>query len=232
MLKRVLRVGAGAVLAAALAVPVVLLPLPSYATDITITMIDFDYQPENRSIKPNDRVRWTNTGQVTHSVTFVSGPDIDQDVGPDDTSAYYTFPSTGTFRYYCRFHGTPEGGGMSGTITVTTGSTASPAPQPTGSGTRTITIGPTATRRPTTRRPTPRQTATPTAATTTLTPTPTTTPTPTPTETFATETPTPIIEPTDEEVGSSGNAQALIAVGVVLALGILGFLIYRRTLAP
>ncbi|MGH2830290.1 MAG: cupredoxin domain-containing protein [Actinomycetota bacterium] len=231
-MKRLLRVGAGAVLAAALAVPVVLLPSPSFASDVTINATEFFFEPSSRSIKPNDRVRWTNTGTNSHNIHFTSGPGVNADVSPGDSTGFVTFPSTGTFRYYCNFNGTPEGQGMAGQIVVTTGSTASPS-QPTGSGTRTITISPTptATRTRRTRSPTATSTATPTTQSPTATPT-TFTPTPSPTETLATESPIAIPSFTEDEAGSSGNAQALIAVGVVFALGVIGFLIYRRTLAP
>ena len=36
-----------------------------------------------------------------------------------DDSFKFTFTKAGKFAYYCAFHGTAGGGGMSGTITVT-----------------------------------------------------------------------------------------------------------------
>lgn len=228
------RYGIGAGLAALLALPVLLIPLLAHATDVRISAVNFDYQPENRSIKPGDRIKWGNDGQSSHTITFNNGS-IDVELAPGAESQYYTFSQQGTFNYYCRFHGLPDGTGMAGKITVTTGSTSSPSATPTGTITITVTPTPTATAtrtRTTTPRPSPSSTTT--SPTPSPSPSPTT-PTPTPSPTFSSpsDAASPIPSFTQDQTGgtSSGNTQALIAIVGVLVLGAIGFLVYRRTLS-
>ncbi len=226
-----LKAGAGLLLAVLLSLPVLLLPAVGNAADVTVNATEFFFEPKDRTINPGSRVRWQNTGNNNHTVTFTNGPSIDDELSTGEVGPYYTFSSLGTFNYYCRFHGTPEGQGMAGSIRVAGGATSTPTP--TASATQTITLSPTPTSTPTKKKtstPTPTPTtASPSPSPTPTTPSPTpTTPSPTPTESGA----SPIPTIAEEDTGSSsGNTQAILAIVGVLALGALGFLVYRKTLS-
>lgn len=218
---------AGIGLAGALAAPVALFPAPAAAADHTVLVREFEFVPVDTQIRPGSRVRWTNDGQVTHTVTFDNGS-LDEQLGPGDSTGFLTFSSLGTFTYFCKIHGRDV---MSGKVTVTNNPT-SPSPSPTVTGTQTITLSPSP-------KPTKKSTKSPTPSPTTTSPSPSPTtlspsPSPSPTETTASPSPidTEFPEPTDTIDGeSTGNTQALVAIGGVIVLGVLGFLIYRRTLS-
>lgn len=59
-----------------------------------------------------------NNGGGGNTREFVSG-----DLGVGESYSH-TFNTSEVVRYYCRYHGGPNGQGMSGTITVTAGGTA------------------------------------------------------------------------------------------------------------
>lgn len=59
-----------------------------------------------------------NNGGGGNTREFVSG-----DLGAGESYSH-TFNTSKVVRYYCRYHGGPNGQGMSGTITVTAGGTA------------------------------------------------------------------------------------------------------------
>ena len=102
-------------------------------------------------------VIWTNVGRRPHTVTADNGAFASETLEPGATFRH-TFTTPGSFRYYCRFHGGPEGAGMSAMVTVTgqaaaAGASASPTaaispttspPAPTATATR----APTATAHP------------------------------------------------------------------------------------
>lgn len=234
-----IRAAIGTLLAGLLALPIFLFPVAgSAATTVSIKADNFEYSPDYRRIRPGDSVRWFNPSDcqncANHTVTFTNGPAINEEIAPGEQTSTYTFNSAGRFFYYCQFHGQP-GSGMAGTIEVTSGSTSTATTTATGTITRTITQSATPRRtrtRTATATPT-RTTASPSPSPTTFSPSPTpTTFSPTPTE--PTDTGSAIaIDETDDTTptGGTSNAPALIAVGGVIVLGILGFLIYRRTLS-
>ena len=122
------------------------------AATVGVAAVNFTFQPESRSVKVGDTVRWTFTGDP-HTVTSgtAGSPDGRFDSGVKDPGGTFqvTFDTAGTFRYFCQVH--PEQ--MSGTIVVTAGPAATPRPTPKP------------TPRPTP-KPTPRPTARPTATAT------------------------------------------------------------------
>jgi plastocyanin len=69
------------------------------------------FRPARITIDRRDRVRWDNTGSLTHTTTSTDG-DWDGRVAPGD-SFTRRFRRTGTFTYRCTIH--PE---MTGTIVV------------------------------------------------------------------------------------------------------------------
>ena len=88
------------------------------------------FDPDTVTIGAGDTVKWTNTGFVTHSVTFdpsmaAKPADVVLPAGvmpfdsgniEEDGTFSHTFTVKGTYHYICKFH---EAMGMLGTITVT-----------------------------------------------------------------------------------------------------------------
>lgn len=161
------------------------------AATVTVAAVNFEFQPESRTVMAGDVVRWTFAGEP-HTVTSgTSGaPDGGFDSGIKDPGGSFqlTFDSAGTFRYFCQIH--PEQ--MVGTIVVSVGTTPAPTVRPTVRPTPSPTPKPTP--KPTA-RPTVKPTATPTVR-------PTTTPTAAPTEPPAATPTTATVEPTEPPAAS------------------------------
>lgn len=91
--------------------------------DVPVTMVGFEFSPRDIVIDVGDTVTWSNPEGMFHSVTDGAGA-ADPEAGfrfdtyflgdPEQTFAY-TFPDSGTFLYFCRFH---EALAMTGTVTV------------------------------------------------------------------------------------------------------------------
>lgn len=185
-----------------LALLIVLLSHIARAVTVTVqvgTGVDMmAYTPDPVFIQPGDTVEWVWVSDF-HSVTSGTGgqPDgmFDSDLQSVPFTFSFTFPTAGSFPYFCLIH-QPL---MVGTVVV---SPSTPTPTPSPAATPTPTQTATATPTPTpiitpTPTPTPGVTPTPTptpATTPTPTPTPATTPTPSPTPT-PTATPTPAPSP-------------------------------------
>lgn len=122
------------------------------AATVPVSSVNFQFQPQSRTINTGDVVSWTFAGDP-HTVTSGApgSPDGRFSSGIKDPGGSFqvTFNSAGTFPYFCEIH--PEQ--MIGSIVVAGGST----PAPTAPSTPKPTIEPTA-------KPTSRPTATPTAA--------------------------------------------------------------------
>lgn len=88
---------------------------------VTVTMIDFAFQPATLTIKPGTRVTWVNNGAVAHEP---AGTGFDTGPIQPGASASHTFTTAGTFPYKCVIHPSV----MTGTITVssTGGTTTTP----------------------------------------------------------------------------------------------------------
>ncbi len=75
------------------------------------------FSPTNITVAPNGTVTWNwNSGGVIHDVTFVTDGSKS---GPKSSGTFQkTFPTAGTFNYFCSIHGQA----MSGTVTVSSSS--------------------------------------------------------------------------------------------------------------
>jgi plastocyanin len=87
------------------------------------------FDPDTVTIAAGDTVKWTNTGFVTHSVSFdpsmaakAGDVALPSGVAPFDSGSIeedgtfsHTFTVKGTYRYICKFH---EAMGMVGTVVV------------------------------------------------------------------------------------------------------------------
>jgi plastocyanin len=88
------------------------------------------FDPDTVTIAAGDTVKWTNTGFVTHSVTFdpsmaAKAADVALPAGvspfdsgniEEDGTFSHTFTVKGNYKYICKFHETM---GMVGTVIVT-----------------------------------------------------------------------------------------------------------------
>ena len=90
-------------------------------------MIDTDFIPRTIEVEKGSTLVWEQVGDQPHSVTAVDGSfDSNPDCGPVDSDEClgqgdtftHTFDATGSFTYYCRVHGLPDGTGMVGKIVV------------------------------------------------------------------------------------------------------------------
>ncbi len=91
-----------------------------YAATVIVKMVDFSFQPANATINVGDTVTWTNASPSQHTATSGANPPIGDGHWNSGTllegqTYSHTFPTPGTFPYFCVFH---YGFGMTGTITV------------------------------------------------------------------------------------------------------------------
>lgn len=97
-----------------------------------IKVVDSAFQPPQFTVKSGDSVTWQFTGSAPHNVRFVTLKDANgkpvtshPNCTPTGTGCAtagdvfsWKFAKPGRYLYYCVVHGTPQGGGMSGTIVV------------------------------------------------------------------------------------------------------------------
>lgn len=96
---------------------------PAWADTFRADIEDFAFRPDPILIGVGDRVRWTNRGDETHTVTADDGSFDGEDVDPDKTYST-TFRQPGLFPYRCTRHS-----GMTGVVEVG-GDGRAPAPPP------------------------------------------------------------------------------------------------------
>ena len=85
------------------------------AKQAAIDIVDNDYEPKDQTVKKGVTVKWTNTGDLPHTVTKEDGPGPDFDSGtlqPGDTYEE-TFTTPGKIAYLCTIHS-----GQNGSLTV------------------------------------------------------------------------------------------------------------------
>jgi plastocyanin len=83
-----------------------------------IKLVNFEFTPAQLTVKVGTTVVWTSEDNAPHTVTANDGSFDSGNLQKGD-SFKFTFTMAGKFPYYCAYHGTAGGGGMSGTITVT-----------------------------------------------------------------------------------------------------------------
>ena len=106
-----------------LAVPLAALGASSRTVDVT----DDSYNPKTFSVEVGTTVVFKNTSTLPHTATADNGS-FDTGMIAKGESKSVTLKKTGTFPFYCQYHGAAGGVGQSGTITVT----AAAAPAPSG----------------------------------------------------------------------------------------------------
>jgi plastocyanin len=83
--------------------------------DAQISIVDFAYEPDDFTATAGEPVKWKNTGDAPHTVTF--DEEGIEDSGNIEAGAELsrTFEDAGEFTYFCSIHGKDR---MSGTVTV------------------------------------------------------------------------------------------------------------------
>ncbi|MGE5297775.1 MAG: plastocyanin/azurin family copper-binding protein [Acidobacteriaceae bacterium] len=110
--------------AAAQSPQVVSQPPAASSSISSVTIGDDFFTPQNISIPAGTTVTWANSGTMAHTVTADNGSFNSGTLNPG-MSFSETFPTPGTFPYYCQFHGARGGIGMSGMVTVTSSGSGS-----------------------------------------------------------------------------------------------------------
>jgi plastocyanin len=97
---------------------------------------DFVFDPKTITVDPGEDILFDNTGNAPHTATADNGSFDTGNLDPGQSETI-TINAEGTYPYYCRYHGSPGGTGMAGTIVVgrgggggagTTPPTATPLP--------------------------------------------------------------------------------------------------------
>lgn len=94
---------------------------------IEAEIIDTDFRPLTIKVDAGTKVHWTQIGDQPHSVTAVDDSfDSNPKCGPLDSEKClgegdgfsFVFEEPGTYIYYCRVHGLPDGTGMVAEVIV------------------------------------------------------------------------------------------------------------------
>jgi plastocyanin len=127
-----------AALAASLsALLVVFIPSIGFAGTVTVSMMDNFFSPKTITINPGDTITWINNGTYSHSLVSDDGTLKSGVILPGQAFSATFGGAVGTYPYHDEYYGN-AGGGMSGSVIVTTGPTtpvatpvANPVPTPT-----------------------------------------------------------------------------------------------------
>lgn len=102
-------------------------------TDVTVGGGSNTFSPKTVTVSQGDTVTWSNAGGF-HNVKFDDGS-FTTTLSSSAWTEPRTFPTAGTYRYYCEAHGGPDGVDMSGTVVVVPPSgTTTPPPGGGGGG--------------------------------------------------------------------------------------------------
>ncbi|NOK64103.1 MAG: hypothetical protein GFH27_549413n15 [Chloroflexi bacterium AL-W] len=94
---------------------------------VNLNIADNTFSPATITIASGNTITWKNAGQLPHTVT-ASDETFDSTTMSTDDTFVQQFDQPGTYQYYCTFHGTPDGSGMSGTVIVTDEANQIPTP--------------------------------------------------------------------------------------------------------
>jgi plastocyanin len=89
--------------------------------EMTVSIQDFFFEPDQLTVAPGTTVTWVNDGQTPHTSTADDGTWDSGTLQPGESFSF-TFDEPGTYSYLCEIH--PE---MTGTVNVTGGDEATTA---------------------------------------------------------------------------------------------------------
>ena len=84
---------------------------------VTVNMDQFKFKGKDVTVQQGWTVEWINKEAPRHTAT-ADGNSFNSGTMSQGDTFTFTFNETGTFPYYCRFHGDNGGVGMAGTIIV------------------------------------------------------------------------------------------------------------------
>lgn len=96
---------------------VVDLGMAEAADGAAVSITDSRFTSKEVKVKVGSTVTWTHDGNFPHTITADAGAFNSGTLGAGDAFSV-TFDEPGTYAYYCEFHGSADGGGMSGTVIV------------------------------------------------------------------------------------------------------------------
>lgn len=79
-------------------------PAEDAAGEVTVSIGDFFFDPDELSVAVGDTVTWTHDGDITHNVTARDGSFASDNLASGETFAH-TFAAAGSFEYRCTLHG-------------------------------------------------------------------------------------------------------------------------------
>jgi len=91
---------------------IALLASPAFASDKSVTIDNFTFNPQRLTIKAGTTVIWTNQDDIPHTVASTSKAFKSKVLDTDDKFSF-TFTTPGEYAYFCSLH--PH---MTGTIVV------------------------------------------------------------------------------------------------------------------
>lgn len=97
-----------------------LVSVPALGQDSSIGTSGSSFSPDDVTVTPGSTVTITNSGggAASHDLVWEDGAPGVSPATPTRWSTSRTFPSEGSFRFYCSVHGAPGGVGMSGIVRV------------------------------------------------------------------------------------------------------------------
>jgi plastocyanin len=110
--------------------------VPALAEDQSIQALSGPdrFEPKEVTVQPGEKVTISNNGGGLHNVHWDDRGQAEMPVGAVWTTER-SFPSAGTFRFYCEPHGSEGGVGMSGVVRVEGGAGTTTTPPPGGTTT-------------------------------------------------------------------------------------------------
>ena len=78
-------------------------PVVSSSSEVSVDVIDNDYEPRDLTVRPGARVTWTFDGDLPHSVTDAEGS-FDSGILGKGAEFTRTFDEPAEYSYYCTLH--------------------------------------------------------------------------------------------------------------------------------
>jgi plastocyanin len=94
---------------------------PPPASGAEVKAADFKFTPQTLTVTAGATVTWDMADGQPHTVSTSPGDPAAFDSGiknPGEKFSF-TFAKAGTYKYYCKLHGSPDGLGMAATVNVT-----------------------------------------------------------------------------------------------------------------
>ena len=85
---------------------------------IVVNMKDFAFRDKTITLDKGTTVVWLNQDPAKHTITSDSGSPLNSKDVKAGQQFTFTFTQSGTFPYYCEYHGDKGGVDMAGTVVV------------------------------------------------------------------------------------------------------------------